>query len=68
MTFEELMVKIDVEQRMVVCIGINGEYRIEGNHPSISRMLGDDINGYEVECIATRTEKAIWVWLKENKE
>lgn len=66
MTLEELMVKIDEEQNMVVCIGDNNEYRIEGDQVSISRMISDAINGYEVDCISARADKAIWVWLKEN--
>ena len=67
MTFEELMVKIDEEQHIVVCIGENSEFKIEGDQVSISRMLSDDVNGYEVDCISARLDRAIWVWLKERR-
>ena len=67
MTFEQLMMKIDVEQKMTVCLGVNGEFRVEGDQVSLRRMLVDKIKGYEVECIATRSDRCIWAWLKEIK-
>ena len=67
MKLDELLVKLDEEQQLTLCIGINGEWRITGDQASIIRMMSDDIKDYEVDYISTRTDKTIWVWLREGK-
>lgn len=67
MKLDELLVKIDEEQQLTICIGINGEWRITGDQASIIRMMSDDIKDYEVDYISTRTDKTIWAWLREGK-
>ena len=71
MRFDDLMMTIDKEQKMTVCILESNltdvKYKISGNNESILEMLSDSFMKKLVGSISARDTNVIWVWL-EDKE
>lgn len=72
MKFIDLLECIDCEQQMTVCIlagnGTDVEDKIIGDQASICKMISEKFHGADVDSIAARNDRNIWVWLKEDDE
>lgn len=71
MRFDDLMMTIDTEQKMTVCLLESNlsdvKYKISGNHESILGMLSDSFMKKLVASISAHDTNVMWVWL-EDKE
>ena len=72
MKLDDLMLSVDDEQEMTVCILASNRtdvlHKISGDCGSIRKMIKTDLENADIASIVSRDKNIIWVWLEVRGE